>query len=251
MTDLMLFENSLLGKTRSIFIDGEYWFVAKDVAEALGYVWKGMDNVRHVPEEWRGVQSVWTPSGNQDMFVLSEQGVYFFLGRSDKPKALPYQKWFAGEVMPSLRKTGSYSLPGAQSAPSAIHHNYDAAERIFRLAGLKDNQLVLALDKLYKAEAGVSALEQGAVVLEAPVKQQSLTPTQIARELGWGNKPREVNVILAAMGLQRKCGKNKWEPLDTDLAVMQDTNKWHGGAPVTQLKWRSGIISKIRDFLSE
>lgn len=133
----------------------------------------------------------------------------------------------------------------------SLHHNYEAAKLIFETAGLKTNQLTLALDKLYKAEAGVSALEQGGVILEAPVKQQLLTPTEIARELGWGNKPREVNVILAAMGLQRKCGKNKWEPLDTDLAVMQDTNKWHGGVPVTQLKWRSGVISEIKDFLSE
>ena len=95
----------------------------------------------------------------------------------------------------------------------------------------------------------VSALEQGAVVLEAPVKQQSLTPTQIARELGAGYSARKVNKILAAMGLQRRRGNDKWEPVHTDLAVMQDTGKWHGGVPVTQLKWRSEIVDEIRDWL--
>jgi len=44
------------------------------------------------------------------MLCLTEQGLYFFLARSDKPKALPFQKWLAGDVLPSIRKTGSYSL---------------------------------------------------------------------------------------------------------------------------------------------
>ena len=90
---------------------GEPWFVAKDVAEQLGYVWNGTSRIEHVPEQWRGVTSVVTPSGSQQMAVLSEQGLYFFLGRSDKPGALPLQMWVAGEVIPSIRKTGSYQRP--------------------------------------------------------------------------------------------------------------------------------------------
>ncbi|WP_338419872.1 BRO-N domain-containing protein, partial [Xylella fastidiosa] len=66
----------------------------------------------HVPSEWRGVESVSTPSGQQEVIVISEPGLYFFLGRSDKPKALPFQKWLAGEVLPSIRKTGSYAATG-------------------------------------------------------------------------------------------------------------------------------------------
>lgn len=89
---------------------GEPWFVAKDVALALGYQWAGIRNVQHVPAEWRGVESVSTPSAVQEMHILSEQGLYFFLGRSDKPGALPFQKWLAGEVLPAIRKTGGYTL---------------------------------------------------------------------------------------------------------------------------------------------
>ncbi|MBD8894793.1 hypothetical protein IG626_02155 [Desulfovibrio desulfuricans] len=89
---------------------GEPWFVAKDIALALGYQWAGIRNVQHVPAEWRGVESVSTPSAVQEMHILSEQGLYFFLGRSDKPGALPFQKWLAGEVLPTIRKTGSYTL---------------------------------------------------------------------------------------------------------------------------------------------
>lgn len=90
--------------------DGQSLWVAKDIAEALGYVWKGISGtLPHVPDEWKGVRSVQTPSGTQDMVVLTEQGLYFFLGRSDKPAALPFQKWIAGEVLPQIRRTGVYT----------------------------------------------------------------------------------------------------------------------------------------------
>lgn len=99
--------------------NGEPWFVAKDVALALGYQWNGVSRIAHVPEEWRRVTSVVTLRGDeQNMQLLSEQGLYFFVARSDKPKALPFQKWLAGEVLPSLRRTGRYALPEAgEEAP--------------------------------------------------------------------------------------------------------------------------------------
>lgn len=99
---------------------GEPWWVAKDIAEALGYVWNGTPMVAHVPEEWRGVRSVLTPSGTQEMITLSEQGLYFFLGRSDKQTALPFQKWIAGTVIPAIRRTGSYSVSVPKTLPEAL-----------------------------------------------------------------------------------------------------------------------------------
>jgi hypothetical protein len=64
----------------------------------------------NVPAQWKGHKRIMTPGGEQEMLCLTEQGVYFFLGRSDKPKALPYQMWIAGDVVPSIRKTGTYSV---------------------------------------------------------------------------------------------------------------------------------------------
>jgi hypothetical protein len=76
--------------------------------EALGYVWNGVQGIAHVPNIWKGVRSVLTPGGAQEMNMISDQGLYFFLGRSDKPLALPFQMWIAGEVLPAVRKTGNY-----------------------------------------------------------------------------------------------------------------------------------------------
>lgn len=92
-------------ETRVTMVKGEPWIVAKDVADALGYSEASMTNMKQmlsaVPDEWKGRKRITTPGGEQEMLCLSEQGLYFFLGRSDKPKALPYQRWITGEVVPS------------------------------------------------------------------------------------------------------------------------------------------------------
>lgn len=89
---------------------GNLWFVAKDVSTALGYpeTSNAARLFSHIPDEWKGVNPIHTLGGEQRVTTLSEQGLYFFLARSDKPKALPFQKWLAGEVLPSIRKTGAY-----------------------------------------------------------------------------------------------------------------------------------------------
>jgi anti-repressor protein len=116
--EIQIFNNPDFGEVRVAEVNGEPHFVAKDVAEKLGYTWHH-NLVSHIPEEWKGSNRITTPGGTQEVITLSEQGLYFFLARSDKPLALPFQKWIAGEVLPSIRKTGAYSiqsrLPGTFS----------------------------------------------------------------------------------------------------------------------------------------
>jgi anti-repressor protein len=119
-TDIKIFKNSQFGEVKVTEVNGELHFVAKDVAEKLGYKWNGTDCIKHVPEEWRGVSSVLTPSGTQKVITLSEQGLYFFLARSDKPAALPFQKWIAGEVIPSIRRTSGYMAAKVDETPEEI-----------------------------------------------------------------------------------------------------------------------------------
>jgi prophage antirepressor-like protein len=114
MSDLQVF-NFESREIRTVVIGGEPWWVAKDVAEALGHEVFNSHLLDKVPDEWKGMKQIHTPGGEQNMACLSEQGLYFFLSRSDKPLALPFQKWVAGEVVPSIRKTGGYGLPGVRA----------------------------------------------------------------------------------------------------------------------------------------
>jgi prophage antirepressor-like protein len=104
--------------------DGEPWFVAKDVMAALGYSGHSAPAkvCEHIPAEWKGVNPIHTPGGEQNMLCLSEPGLYFFLGRSDKQNALPFQKWVYGEVLPAIRKTGGYAKPTVDAERIRLAH---------------------------------------------------------------------------------------------------------------------------------
>lgn len=104
---------------RGLLVNGEPWFVAKDVAQALGYAESSLRQlnnlVQSVPEEWKDHKRITTSSKGvsqlREVLTISEQGLYFFLARSDKATALPFQKWLAGEVLPAIRKHGGYLTP--------------------------------------------------------------------------------------------------------------------------------------------
>ena len=120
--------------------NGEPLFVAKDVAQSLGYSSTNMVTIfQSVPNEWKGSNRIATLGGEQDMLILTEQGLYFFLCRSDKPTARPFQKWLAGEVLPSIRRTGSYSLP----TPQAPVPNKPRASDLLSSLGLSEDVLTL------------------------------------------------------------------------------------------------------------
>ena len=92
-------------------------WVAADVIEVLYPDSKSKDRgnyLKVVPDEWKGMKSIHTPGGMQNMVTLFEPGVYRLLGRTDSSLAVPFQKWLFEEVLPTIRKTGRYDL-GQQS----------------------------------------------------------------------------------------------------------------------------------------
>lgn len=112
MANLKIFTHETFGNIRAIERGGQPWFAAKDVAQALGYTSTNMATVfQAVPAEWKGSNPIATPGGTQELLMVAEPGLYFFLGRSDKPGALPFQKWLASEVLPSIRRHGVYATP--------------------------------------------------------------------------------------------------------------------------------------------
>lgn len=97
-------------EVRTILKDDAVWFVASDIAKALDYA-VAKDLVRMLDEDERGGHIVPTPSGDQEMTIINESGLYHALIKSRKPEAKPFRKWVTGEVLPTIRKTGSYTAP--------------------------------------------------------------------------------------------------------------------------------------------
>lgn len=93
---------------RTVAIDGEPWFVAKDVAEILGLDTAAI--ARSVDDEDKALHIMQTPGGDQEMTVINESGLYSMLLKSRKKEAKAFKRWVTSEVLPSIRKTGSYSV---------------------------------------------------------------------------------------------------------------------------------------------
>lgn len=110
-----LFNHPEFGNLRCIEKDGEPWFVGKDVAMALGYSNTRDALSRHVDVEDKGVVNHDTPSGIQKMTIINESGLYSLIFGSKLEKAKRFKHWVTSEVLPALRKTGSYTISQGQN----------------------------------------------------------------------------------------------------------------------------------------
>lgn len=111
MNELKIFESKEFGKIRELTIDGEPWFVGKDVAEALGYVKARNAIASHVEEDdKRGAPIQGDLGGTQSMTIINESGLYALIFGSKLESAKRFKHWVTSEVLPSIRRTGSYSM---------------------------------------------------------------------------------------------------------------------------------------------
>lgn len=111
MSDIQVFDFED-NAVRVIEKDGEPWFVAADVARVLEYR-DAFNATRNLDDDEKDTHLMSTPSGNQEMSVINESGLYHLIILSRKPEAKKFRKWVTAEVLPSIRKTGAYVDPGA------------------------------------------------------------------------------------------------------------------------------------------
>lgn len=110
MKALTVFENPEFGTIRTFELDGEPWLAGKDVAEALGYTNPQKAVRDHVDEEDRTVNDSFTVNGTP-IALINESGLYSLVLSSKLPTAKNFRRWVTSEVLPSIRKTGSYTAP--------------------------------------------------------------------------------------------------------------------------------------------
>ena len=111
MDELQIFNSEEFGKIRTVTINNEPWFVSKDVATALGYSNSRDAISKHVFDDDKGVAKCDTPSGRQEMSVINESGLYALIFGSKLDSAKRFKHWVTSEVLPSIRRSGSYQKP--------------------------------------------------------------------------------------------------------------------------------------------
>lgn len=107
MESLQIFKNETFGEVRTVICDGEPWFVATDVCKALeiGTTSKALERL---DDDEKGMNSIPTHGGEQNMSIINEAGLYSLVLGSRKPEAKAFKRWITHEVIPTIRKHGAY-----------------------------------------------------------------------------------------------------------------------------------------------
>ena len=111
MNQLEIFKNREFGEIRTVTVEGEPWFVAKDIADILGYQNGSRDINRHVDEEDRHKIMLFDGNQNKETIIINESGFYSLILSSKLASAKRFKHWVTSEVLPQIRKTGTYQKP--------------------------------------------------------------------------------------------------------------------------------------------
>ena len=184
--ELMIFNNPEFGQVRTIELDNEPWFVGKDVAEALGYADAFGALKKHVEEEDKQNcqnDSFGSPRG---MTIINESGLYSLILSSKLPTAKGFKHWVTSEVIPSIRKTGSYTMK-----PMTAYQQMMADTRQ-RNARIQSARILTQLAKQYKGSTYEQVLNAhatkeltGEFLLPLPeLGRKTYSATEIGKMLG-------------------------------------------------------------------
>lgn len=108
MNELQIFNSPEFGQARIVTIDGEPWFIAKDVATALGYSNTRDAIAKHVDDDDKNTVVIRDGKGNPNQTIINESGLYSLVLSSKLPTAKKFKHWITSEVLPAIRKTGGY-----------------------------------------------------------------------------------------------------------------------------------------------
>ena len=136
MNELKIFKNNDFGEIRTVTINGEPHFVGKDVAEILEYQNGSRDINRHVDPEDRIKTMVFDGNQDKETILINESGLYSLILSSKMPKAKKFKRWVTSEVLPEIRKTGSYTK-APKSFKEALFLAYKQQEQIEELERTK------------------------------------------------------------------------------------------------------------------
>lgn len=162
MNELQIFQNDEFGKVRTLLIENEPWFVGKDVAKSLEYK-RTADAIKiHVDDEDKRLVkvgeiptlSVTSPYG---VYIINESGLYSLILSSKLPSAKKFKRWVTSEVLPALRKTGSYTIAPEQTQQRQItSDDYIRAASI--ISTCKNERLPYVFDLLKKGGIKISLI---------------------------------------------------------------------------------------------
>ena len=196
---IKLFENPQF-RVRVIMRCADPWFVAKDACDCLEIV-NASQACQTLDEDEKGIYKVYTLGGSQDMMLISESGLYTLIMRSNKPEAKVFRKWVTSEVLPSIRKTGSYGMTQIS----------------------RKDQLFLDIIHAESEDVRVSALTELAEINKQEVKALTVERDEAIRTKAQIGSRREATAMNTASQKSKECARLTSENEELKDAVGRGT----------------------------
>jgi prophage antirepressor-like protein len=229
--------------------DGQPWFVAADVCAALELP-DTHKAIARLDDDEKGRNSIPTPGGQQDMSVVNESGLYNLVLGSRKPEAKRFKRWITHEVLPSIRKTGSYASGTSVAAlPSPTQDRVSSllliGEAVAKVPGVKHGIAMAATLTCIHENTGLSmeTMRRALPANDEPIA--AMNPTKLGQQLGMA--ARSVNARLAAMGLQLRNDRDEWELTEAGQAWGEALPYSRNGHSGYQILWNPAVIDQMKE----
>jgi prophage antirepressor-like protein len=227
---------------------GEPWFVAADVAQSLDYR-MASDMTRSLDDDEKGTQIVRTPSGDQEMLVINESGLYSAILKSRKPEAKRFKRWVTHEVLPAIRKTGRYALSGTPALPAPTQDRVGSilliGEAVAKVPGVKPGIAMAATLTCIHENTGLAVETLRRALPAANEAICSLNATQLGKLLGLSAKA--TNQRLAQHGLQFRNERDEWELTESGEAWAEAMPYSRNGHSGYQILWNPAVAEQLKE----
>ncbi|WP_152182881.1 BRO-N domain-containing protein [Sulfurimonas indica] len=149
---------------------GNPLFVVKDICDALGYSDVSM-TLSKLDDDEKLTQRIFSSGQNRDMSVVTESGLYSLILRSNKPEAKKFKKWVTGEVLPTIRKQGTYSVSSETKKIEIVEdHIFKAIERLQEIVVSNIFDQKMAIDCLSSSVEQLVKQTEGLIGFQANIK---------------------------------------------------------------------------------
>lgn len=243
MGTLKIFENPEFGKIRTMKIDEEPWLVGKDAAEILGYSNPSKAVLDHVDEDdKRFVMLRVSDSQNGNLVktaVINESGLYSLVLSSKLPTAKKFKRWVTSEVLPAIRKTGSYQVKSERKymALPSVNHSVEILRKAWERAGVDEKRMAAAVTSIYQQVYK----EEGVEIPSLPIHvEKTYDKEQLAKEIG----------IVSRSGLPHsKAVGAIIQQLRIPDALIEHSPFSKNGHSDDYDRYKSPILEMLRDWL--
>ena len=224
--------------------------MAADVCACLA-IRNPSDALNRLDDDEKGLGQTETPGGEQSMSTVNEAGLYNLVLGSRKQEARRFKRWVTHEVLPAIRRTGRYSIPGAVAAlPSAQQDRVSAllliGDAVARVPGVKCGIAMAATLTCIQENTGLAteSLRRALPATEEPIC--SLNATGLGQLLGM--KAKDTNQHLAACGLQIRNQRGEWELTDAGRPWGEALPYCRQGHSGYQILWNSAVVDVVREL---